>query len=82
MAQQILADVEELFVDPFGPVVAKNVIAGPGGKAGHVMLRNGGSVNSFSNALDVIIKYMIDEAHPIWLELAGYKSMDQTKDYL
>lgn len=73
LAQQILADVEELFVDPFGPVVAKNVIAGPGGKAGHVMLRNGGSVNSFSNALDVIIKYMVDEAHPIWLELAGYK---------
>ena len=34
LAHQILADVEELFEDPFGPVVPDGVVAGHGGQLG------------------------------------------------
>jgi hypothetical protein len=77
LAQLILADVEELFVDPFGPVVSDAVIAGPGGGAGHIMFRKGGGPTSLSDALEAIIEYMTKEAHPIWLQLVGYQKTPQ-----
>ena len=40
LAHQILADVEELFEDPFGPVVPDVVVAGHGGQLGFLMLKN------------------------------------------
>ena len=39
LAHQILADVEELFEDPFGPVVPDGVVADHGVHLGFLMLR-------------------------------------------
>ena len=40
LAHQILADVEDLFEDPIGPVVPDGVVAGHGGQLGFLMLKN------------------------------------------
>ena len=40
LAHQILADVEELFEDPFGLVLPDGVVAGHGGQLGFLMLKN------------------------------------------
>ena len=39
LAHQILADVEELFEDPFGPVLPDGVVARHGGQLGFLMLK-------------------------------------------
>ena len=52
LAHQILADVEELFEDPFGQVVPDGVVAGHGGQLGFLMLKNHiGGPHELSQAL-------------------------------
>lgn len=70
LAQQILADVEELFEGPFGEVPPDGMMAGPGGQPGYIMLRKEGGLTKFSGALNAIIEYMTKDAPLMWLELA------------
>jgi hypothetical protein len=73
LSQQIVADVEELFDDPFGKVVTKGIIAGNGGEHGFSMLKNGGQAETLEEALDVVINYVYEVAPKEYLEMLGYK---------
>ena len=42
LAQQILADVEELFEGPFGEVPPDGMMAGPGGQPGYINVEKRG----------------------------------------
>ena len=73
MAQLIVADVEELFDDPFGKVTSKGIVAGQGGKQGHDMLQKAGGAKKLEDAINSIIKYVTETATSEQLEIAGYK---------
>jgi len=80
LAHQILADVEELFEDPFGPVLPDGVVAGHGGQLGFLMLKNHiGGPHELSQALQQVIDYVKNDVNSDWLELAGYQCDKETK---
>ncbi len=73
MAQIIVADVEEIFEEPFGEVFAKDVVAGQGGKEGHMMLKNSGGAKKLVDALADIIKYVNLTLSEEELKVLGYE---------
>ena len=80
MAHHILADVEELFEDPFGPVVPDGVVAGHGDLLGFLLLKNHiGGPHELSQALQQVIDYVKKDVNSDWLELAGYQRNKETK---
>ena len=81
MAHQILADVEELFEDPFGPVVPDGVVAGHGGQLGFLTLKNHIGGPQLSQELQQVIDYVKNDVNSDWLELAGYQRDKETNTF-
>ena len=76
MAHQILADVEEVFREPFGTVLPDSVVAGRGAQQGLKMLKNGkcqGPEINIQQALKLIIDYMQEQATKEDLVMTGYQ---------
>ena len=73
LSQQIIADVEEIFDFPFGPVVAEGMISGSGSLQGYHMLNNGGLKSpSFAATLSTIVSYFEQSANEVDLTILGY----------
>jgi hypothetical protein len=71
LAQQVLADVEEFFVDPFGSVDPDAIVAGFGAQKGLEMLINGGGAKKLGDAVRSIIEYVGDNATETQLKMMG-----------
>jgi len=64
LSQQILADIEELFSDPFGPVITKTLVAGFGAKEGLKTILNEKDKATMANIFDeyvAMVKKLPDE---------------------
>ena len=75
MSQQVVADVEELFVDPFGKVEADGIHFGSGSKNGLYMIRNGNEhYKKMTDAavIQSLIKYMEEQVCEADLNMIGY----------
>ena len=80
MAHQILADVEEIFADPFGSVEPNNSLAGSGAEQGFKMLKNFNGPDSPFNlkeAMVLIMKYMRYSVTSDDLSMMGYHIKDR-----
>lgn len=79
MAQLVVADVEELFDDPFGKVTTKGTVAGHGGKEGHTMLKNAGGSKKLEDAINDIIHHVCNVLSDNELMILGYEK-DKTNN--
>ena len=75
MAHQVLADVEEIFADPFGTVEPHFSLSGSGAEQGFKMLKNfSGSKtpSDLKEAMEMITKYMYESVTSDELSMMGY----------
>lgn len=56
LAQQVVADIDEVFVDVFKEPVTKEIVGGYGAHAGHVLMKNAEESMTFVEALERIVK--------------------------
>ena len=77
ISHQILSDVEEIFMDPFGPVEPEYVHAGSGAYQGYKMIRNTvhGKLD-LTQALRLVIKSIHENISEQHLELMGFHRRD------
>ena len=79
LAQQVIADVEEIFVDPFGEVVTQGMVLGNGSKDGFSMIR---TCTGFDKQLAVettlhsVIQFMNEQVSEDDLSMMGYARND------
>ena len=82
LAHQVLADVEEIFADPFGLVEPHNILMGSGAEQGFKMLKNFNGPQSprdVKEAMEMITKYMNDVVTSDDLSMMGYSGNDSGK---
>jgi hypothetical protein len=74
LAQQIIADVEEIFDFPYGPVTPKGMKWGSGSFQGYEMLRNSDhTATDFANVLSTIVRYFSQSSRKEELSILGYR---------
>jgi hypothetical protein len=82
LAQQVVADVEEIFVDPFGTVTSQGIILGNGSQHGFSMMKNRRvdqhDMFTPDEALKLIIEYMEDYLCDEYIEMLGYRRNKKT----
>ena len=80
LAQQVLADVEEIFYNPFGPIEPEGIFCGNGSEQGLAMLKNmecQDSSGDQTHYLGLIVDYMHNKASNAELEMAGYQGVSR-----
>ena len=76
IAQQVLADVEEIFADPFGPIAVRGIILGNGSDHGFYMIKNSdisNALNTVEQVFQAVIGYVNEEVNDLNLNMMGYK---------
>jgi hypothetical protein len=74
LAQQIVADVEEIFDFPYGPVTAEGMKSGSGSFQGYEMMRNGDLTTAdFSTVLSSVVSYFEQRCSDEDLMILGYR---------
>ena len=74
LAQQIVADVEEIIDFPYGPVTAEGMKSGSGSCQGYEMMRNGDLTTAdFSKVLSSVVSYFEQRCSDEDLMILGYR---------
>ena len=77
MAQQIVADVDEVFDDAFGGVIAEGVVKGYGSHVGHILMKNADTTLKFDTILENLVSEVNASDYPKeHLEILGLKRLE------
>ena len=76
IAQQVIFDVYEIYKDPFGPVLAEEVLFGFGSNGSYKLLKNSGFEGDHTATLKERLHYMSKELKDDELSVLGLKRWD------